>query len=61
MAGINVFLNVLSSDCHWLDIGRQDDYERALAEFSSRQRQALPDEPDGGATAGRLPSMPNAP
>ena len=32
------------SDCYWLDIGRREDYERALAEFPSMRSQLLPDE-----------------
>ncbi len=32
------------SDCYWLDIGRREDYERALDEFPRMRRQFLPDE-----------------
>ena len=31
-------------DCYWLDIGRHDDYERAMEEFSRMRRFFLPDE-----------------
>lgn len=33
-------------DGYWLDIGRPDDYEQAVAEFAERRRMFLPDEPD---------------
>jgi NDP-sugar pyrophosphorylase family protein len=32
------------SDCYWLDIGRREDYERALADFPEMRAQLLPDE-----------------
>jgi NDP-sugar pyrophosphorylase family protein len=32
------------SDCYWLDIGRHDDYERAMEEFSRMRGAFLPDE-----------------
>jgi NDP-sugar pyrophosphorylase family protein len=32
------------SDCYWLDIGRHDDYERAMEEFSRMRSSFLPDE-----------------
>jgi NDP-sugar pyrophosphorylase family protein len=32
------------SDTYWLDIGRQDDYDQALAEFPRMRRELLPDE-----------------
>jgi NDP-sugar pyrophosphorylase family protein len=41
------------SDCYWLDIGRREDYERALAEFPSLRSQLLPDE--GTPTVGDEP------
>ena len=33
------------SNCEWLDIGRADDYERAIAEFEKSASKYLPDEP----------------
>jgi NDP-sugar pyrophosphorylase family protein len=32
------------SECYWLDIGRREDYERALEEFPQRRLEFLPDE-----------------
>jgi NDP-sugar pyrophosphorylase family protein len=32
------------SGCYWLDIGRHDDYERAMEEFSRMRSSFLPDE-----------------
>ena len=32
------------SGCYWLDIGRHDDYERAMQEFSNMRSSFLPDE-----------------
>ncbi len=38
------------SDCYWMDIGRRDDYDRALEEFSSMRARLLPDELDRDTT-----------
>ena len=35
-------VNVFNFDGYWLDIGRQDDYERALDEFSMHREDFLP-------------------
>ena len=35
------------SDCYWLDIGRRDDYDRALEEFPIMRSRFLPDEAEG--------------
>jgi NDP-sugar pyrophosphorylase family protein len=32
------------SDCYWMDIGRRDDYDRALEEFPEMRLRLLPDE-----------------
>lgn len=37
------------TDCYWMDIGRRDDYDRAIEEFSSMRSRLLPDEGDGPA------------
>jgi NDP-sugar pyrophosphorylase family protein len=38
-------------DAYWLDIGRHDDYEQALAEFEAMRERLLPHDPrPGGAT-----------
>lgn len=37
------------SDCYWQDIGRREDYERAIDDFPAMRRQLLPDEPAGDA------------
>ena len=31
-------------DCYWLDIGRHDDYERAMDEFEQMRHRLIPDE-----------------
>ncbi len=36
-------------DCRWLDIGRQDDYARAIATFDELRHEFLPDEDTGVA------------
>jgi NDP-sugar pyrophosphorylase family protein len=36
-------------DCYWLDIGRREDYERAMAEFADMRSRLLPDEADDRA------------
>ena len=40
------------SDCYWLDIGRHDDYERAMDEFSRMRGLFLPDEVASNGRAG---------
>ena len=37
------------SECYWLDIGRRDDYDRALEEFPRLRQRLLPDENEGEA------------
>jgi NDP-sugar pyrophosphorylase family protein len=32
------------TDCYWMDIGRRDDYDRALEEFPAMRERLLPDE-----------------
>lgn len=39
------------TDCYWMDIGRRDDYDRAIEEFPSMRDRLLPDEAEG-ATPG---------
>jgi NDP-sugar pyrophosphorylase family protein len=34
------------TDCYWMDIGRRDDYDRALEEFPDMRPRLLPDEVD---------------
>ena len=36
-------VNVFNFDGYWLDIGRHDDYEKAIEEFSSHQADFLPE------------------
>ena len=36
-------VNVFNFDGYWLDIGRHDDYERAIEEFSQNKEKFLPD------------------
>jgi NDP-sugar pyrophosphorylase family protein len=36
-------VNVFNFDGYWLDIGRHDDYERAIEEFSAHRTDFLPD------------------
>lgn len=35
------------SECYWLDVGRRDDFERAVAEFPEMRHLLLPDELEG--------------
>jgi NDP-mannose synthase len=35
-----------TTDCYWMDIGRRDDYDRALEEFPEMRDRLLPDEAD---------------
>jgi NDP-sugar pyrophosphorylase family protein len=37
-------VRALRPDAYWLDIGRHDDYERAMAEFEAMRGRLLPDE-----------------
>jgi NDP-mannose synthase len=34
------------TECYWMDIGRRDDYDRALEEFPQMRERLLPDEAD---------------
>ena len=36
-------VNVFNFDGYWLDIGRHDDYERAIEEFSAHRADFLPE------------------
>ncbi|MFT4039437.1 MAG: sugar phosphate nucleotidyltransferase [Thermomicrobiales bacterium] len=40
-----------TTDCYWMDIGRRDDYDRAIEEFPALRARLLPDE-GGAAPAG---------
>jgi NDP-sugar pyrophosphorylase family protein len=36
-------VNVFNFDGYWLDIGRHDDYEKAIEEFSTHRKDFLPE------------------
>jgi NDP-mannose synthase len=38
------------TDCYWMDIGRRDDYDRAIEEFPSVRSRLLPDEAEAEPT-----------
>jgi NDP-sugar pyrophosphorylase family protein len=44
MLAHNEFVHVERHSGYWLDIGRVDDYMRAVDEFEDRQKQLLPNE-----------------
>jgi NDP-sugar pyrophosphorylase family protein len=46
MLNHNCPVHVEPFDGYWLDIGRPDDYQRALDEFERNRGTFLPDEPD---------------
>jgi NDP-mannose synthase len=42
MIGDGQKVNIFNFDGYWLDIGRQDDYEKAVEEFAAHRRDFLP-------------------
>ena len=41
------------TDCYWMDIGRRDDYDRAIEEFPSVRSRLLPDEAEAEGSSSR--------
>jgi hypothetical protein len=38
-------------DGYWLDIGRHDDYEKAIAEYEQVEHMLYPDPPSAGSVS----------